>query len=167
MDAVAPPIRAALELFETALAEVRFADLDAKTLARSAADVEAVAAVVTSAQAALDSARCALQERQEILLDQVQRAVAYARVYAENDDALTERLQAIALPRTPRSGRTKDDAALVLSSTTQSSPRPRSGRRKPTTAGPMLVVDRPDESSNEKIGETNDSEGGLAVASRY
>ena len=167
MDAVAPPIRAALELFETALAEVRFADLDAKTLARSAADVEAVAAVVTSAQAALDSARCALQERQEILLDQVQRAVAYARVYAENDEALTERLQSIALPRTPRSGRTKDDAALVLSSTPQSSPRPRAGRRKPMNAGPMLVVDRSDESSNEKTGETNDTDGGLAVGSRY
>ncbi len=164
MDAVTAPVRAALELFETALAEVRFADLDAKTLARAAADVEAVAAVVASAQAALDSARSALQERQEILFDKVQRAVAYARVYAENDQALTERLQSIALPRTPRGARTKDDSALVLSSTPQAPPRPRAGRRKPMHAGPMLVVDRSDESLGEKTGD--DSEGDLAVGSR-
>ncbi len=139
MDAIAPPIRAALELFETALADVRFADLDANTLAHAAADVHAVAAVVASAQAALESARGALQERQDLLLEQVQRAIAYARVYAENDEALTQRIQAIALPRALRGPRTKDDA-LVLSSMPQSSPRPRAARRKPAS-GPTLVAD--------------------------
>ena len=141
MDAIPPPIRTALDLFETALVDVRFADLDAKTLARAAADVHAVAAVVASAQAALDSARSALQERQDILLERVQQAIAYARVYAENDEALTQRLQAISLPRSPRGARARDDAALVLSSAPHSPTRPRTGKRKSVAAGPMLVAD--------------------------
>jgi hypothetical protein len=33
-----------------------------------------------------DSARGAPQERQDALLEQVQRAITYARVYAENDE---------------------------------------------------------------------------------
>ena len=160
MDAIAPPIRTALELFETTLADVRFADLDAKTLARAAADVHAVAAVVASAQAALDSARSALQERQDILLERVQQAIAYARVYAENDEALTHRLQAIALPRSPRAARAKDDA-LVLPSAPHSPTRPRTGKRKVVTAGPMLAADL-------ATGETNqmdDVDGSLAIGS--
>ncbi len=141
MDAISPPIRTALEIFETALADVRFAELDAKTLARAAADVHAVAAVVASAQAALDSARSALQERQDILLERVQRAIAYARVYAENDEALTQRLQAIVLPRSPRGTRARDDAALVLSSAPHSPTRSRTGKRNAVTASPRLVAD--------------------------
>ncbi len=143
MDAVPPSIRAALELFETALVDVRFANLDAKTLARAAADVHAVASVVASAQAALDSARSALQERQDVLLEQVQRAVAYARVYAENDEALTQRLNAITLPRAGKGARVKDDAALVLSSAPNPPARSRGRNRKAVSSEPMLVADLP------------------------
>lgn len=97
---------------------------------------------MTSAQAALDSARSALQERQDALLEQVHRAIAYARVFAENDSGLLERLEAIALPRPARKTRQNDDAALVLSAT-QPSPRPRGRRRKPPTAEQMSVADMP------------------------
>jgi hypothetical protein len=145
MDAVPPPIRAALALFESALADVRFADLDAKSLARAADDVHAVAAVVASAQAALDSARGALQERQDLLFEQIQRALAYARVYAENDEPLTQRLDAITLPRTGRGGRpNKEEAALVLSSAgPHPAARPRGTKRRAVSSEPMLIVDRP------------------------
>src|ERR1017187_3942129 len=156
MDTIPASVQAALELSETALADVRFANLDAKTLARTAADVHAVASVVASAQAALDSARCALQERQEVLLEQVQRAIAYARVYAENDEALSQRLDAITLPRAARGARAKDDAALVLSSAPHFAARSRRGKRKVAGCDPTLVADLPGGSMSGDDGEEND-----------
>jgi hypothetical protein len=138
MDAIPTPIQSALALFETTFPDMRFADIDAKTLARAAADVQAVATVVASAQAALDSARGALQERQEVLLDQVQRAIAYARVYAENDEALRSQLDAIALPRPTRRPRASDNAALVLSTAVVSRKR---GRPEKTAVAEQMRVD--------------------------
>ena len=132
MDAIPAPIQSLLDLFSTALVEVRFADVDAQTLARAVADVQEAAAVVGAAQATLEDARQALQERQETLLQYAQRAVAYARVYAENDEALSGRLGAIALPRSTRRARTSGDA-LVLSSELPAAP----ARR------PVGVVRRP------------------------
>src|SRR5580698_1629703 len=61
MDAIPSPLQAILNLFATTLADVRFADLDAKTLASLASEVEAAAAVVESAEAALAAARGTLQ----------------------------------------------------------------------------------------------------------
>jgi multidrug efflux pump subunit AcrA (membrane-fusion protein) len=136
MDTISPPIQSLLELFTTTLADVRFGDVDAQTLARLAADVQAAAAVVASVQSTLDQAREALQERQDALLQQSNRALAYARVFAENDPALSERIAEIALPRTRRvrSG----DEALVLSPDPQPAARPRGRPRKVEAAEPML-----------------------------
>jgi hypothetical protein len=137
MDAIAPSIQSLLDLFTTALVEVRFADVNAQTLARAVADVEAASEVVTTAQSALDDARQALQERQETLLQHAQRAVAYARVYAESDEALSARLGAIALPRSTRRTRPNGEA-LVLSSDPPTTPtRPRGRPRKTATAEPQ------------------------------
>jgi hypothetical protein len=111
---VTPSIQDLLDLFATALEDVRFGDVDAKTLARIATDVHAAAAVVASAQTALDRARDLLHEKQEGLLAQAHRAFAYARVYAENDAALAGLLDAIALPRSNRRAKASGDA-LVLS----------------------------------------------------
>jgi hypothetical protein len=111
---VAPSIQDLLDLFATALDDVRFGDVDAKTLARVAADVHAAAAVVASAKTALDEARDILHEKQEGLLAQAHRAFAYARVYAESDAALAELLDAITLPKSNRRIKTNGDA-LVLS----------------------------------------------------
>ncbi len=158
MDAIPSPIQTALDLFETALAEVRFADIDAKTLARAAADVQAIAAVVATAQASLDSARCALQERQNALYEQVQRALAYARVYAENDDELSERLNAIPLPqsRPARLGRVKEDGALVLSSAPPRAGRVR-GRPRKTPHSDAKLVDMTRESDGDEDKEASAS----------
>jgi hypothetical protein len=152
MDAIPTPIRAALSVFETALADVSFADIDAETFARTVAEVTALADAVASAQAALDSAKNALQERQEVLLGQVQRAMAYARVYAEDDEALMQRLNAIPLPRSGRVVRAKEDAALVLSSTPQ--PASRGKRRKAVPVSEsMLAACPPTPSSSVDAGE--------------
>jgi hypothetical protein len=133
MNAISPPVQSILDLFTTDLADVRFADVDAQTLARIAADVEAAAVHVAEAQAALDGARAALQERQDTLLQHAQRALAYARVYAESDAVLSERLDAIALPRHAIARRARGGEAaeaLVLSAEPQAAPRRRGRPRK-------------------------------------
>jgi hypothetical protein len=138
-DTIPIPIQSLLDLFTTALADVRFGDVDGQTLARVVADVEAAVAVVSSAEATLASAREALQERQEALLQQAQRALAYARVYAESDEALTERLSTITLPRGTRKARASGDA-LVLSPDPEPAPRPRGRPRKQHPSEPAASV---------------------------
>ena len=94
-----PAIQSVLELFKGPLASVRFADVDAAGLANLAAEVESAANEVNGHEAKLAQLRQELVGRQEALLLLAQRALAYARVYAENDDALLEELNRIALPR--------------------------------------------------------------------
>ncbi len=137
MEAIPATIQVVLDLFATALAEVRFADVDAQTLARLAAEVQSAGENVASAEAVLDGARRALDERQEVLLQHVQRAVAYARVYAENDEALSRRLDAVSLPRPARRPRTSEHA-LVLSSDPQPALKTRGRPRK--SAPPELML---------------------------
>jgi multidrug efflux pump subunit AcrA (membrane-fusion protein) len=128
-------------LFATSLADVRFADVDGQTLARYAADVDGSAQAVAAAQSALDAAREALQAKQDALLQQAQRALAYARVYAEGDETLSGQLEAVTLPRVTRRSRTEDD--LVLSAAPQPSPRPRGKPRKAPAAPQTLEMIAP------------------------
>ncbi len=139
MSAIPAPIQALLDLFTTSLADVRFADVDGQTLASCAAEVEVAAKALASAQVTLDAAREALQFRQDALLQRAQRALAYARVYADADEALTRELDAISLPRPPRRARAED--ALVLSADPQPAPasRPR-GRPKKAPVAPAAEL---------------------------
>jgi len=93
------PVQSLLEIFNNELADVRFGDMDAKGLADLAAEVEAAAHHVITAQAALDAAKAKLGEQQEAMLARAQRALAYARIYAETNEPLRARLDAIALPK--------------------------------------------------------------------
>jgi hypothetical protein len=136
MTAIPPPVQTVLDLFTTHLPEVRFGDLDAQSLARAAEEVQVASDVAAAAQGALESARVVLHERQEALLSQVQRALAYARVFAEADEALSARLEAVALPRAARRPRADASAsasgndALVLTPTADAGRRPRGRPRK-------------------------------------
>ncbi|WP_394843373.1 hypothetical protein LZC95_40785 [Pendulispora brunnea] len=93
------PVQSLLEIFNNELADVRFGDMDAKGLADLAAEVEAASHNVITAQAAVDAAKAKLTERQEAMILQAQRALAYARIYAETNEPLRARLDAIALPK--------------------------------------------------------------------
>ncbi|MDB4934884.1 MAG: hypothetical protein JWP87_1856 [Labilithrix sp.] len=147
MTAIPPPVQTVLDLFSADLADVRFGDLDAPALARTAADVQSASDVVVAAQLALDVARAALHERQETLLQQAQRALAYARVYAEADLALTTRLDAITLPRASRRPRSETSGAssesLVLTSEAEPARRPRGRPRKSSTGNPNAPAPEP------------------------
>ncbi len=140
MAAIHPSVQALLDLFATSLADVRFADVDAKALARSAAEVEAAAQAEAVARLALDAAHVALQDKQEALLLQAQRALAYARVYAENDPTLSGSLETVGLPRPVRRGPAD---TLVLSGAAEPSARPRGRPRKAPVAEPTLAMTMP------------------------
>jgi hypothetical protein len=107
-SAISEPIKALLGLFETDFSDVKFPDIDTEVLAAAARNVLAAADQVAEAEAALEAARTELQETQEALLQKGQRALAYARVFAEDSEELTQKLQLISLPRGQR--RTKLDA---------------------------------------------------------
>lgn len=99
MSLLAQPLQAVVALFEGPLAGVRFADIDAGGLSKLAADVGSAAAEVEEQEAKLVELRQGLAQRQEALLGLAQRALAYARVYAEDDEELLAKLNDISLPR--------------------------------------------------------------------
>lgn len=135
-SAIPAPIQTLLDLFTTSLAEVRFADVDGQTLGRCAAEVESAAEAVASAQATLDAARETLQVKQETLLQRAQSALAYARVYADGDEALGSQLDGVSLPRSSRRARAAE--GLVLSVEAQPAPRPRGRPRKARVEEPVI-----------------------------
>lgn len=102
---VAPdPVPAALldllALFEGPLKSVQFPDVDRAVLSELADSVRASAEDVERAAAALAAARVALDERREALVRMSQRALAYARVYAEDDAELRAKIDTITMPKT-------------------------------------------------------------------
>lgn len=139
MTPIPEPVQRLLDLFSASLADVRFPDVDAQALARAAAEVTESAAAVDAASAALDDARAALALRQDTLLRQAQRAVAYARVYAENDDALSAQLEAITLPRAPR--KPKADLPAEASEPPRRRGRPRATPEEQTTLTPSNAAE--------------------------
>lgn len=138
--AVPPSLNAVIELFENELAHLKFPDLDRAVLAAAADRVEAQAAALRQAEAALMATREALQDSLDALQHKCQRALAYARIYAEDDADLLGRIDAVEVvrPRGPRSvasvptsGAPRSDAA-----TRGRKPRRTTGADDPLFLGP-------------------------------
>jgi hypothetical protein len=99
MTSLSPPVQSVLELFQGPLANVRFGDIDAAGLAKLAAEVEAASSEVREQENKLSELRQTLAQGQDALLALAQRALAYARVYAEDDEELLDAVNRISLPR--------------------------------------------------------------------
>ena len=97
------PIDSLLHLFQTELAGVQFPGVDATVLDAAAARIGAASDDVRRAEPALDAARAALTAAQDDAVQKAQRALAYARVYAQDDAELLARLDAVALAAGPAS----------------------------------------------------------------
>lgn len=108
---VPAPVRALIEVFDEHLADLNFPDLDRGSLHAHAEEVGQALAEVEAARARLESARAALEDAQSALLHHARKGLAYARIYAEDDDALQGPLAAIAFddkkPRRPRKRRAR------------------------------------------------------------
>jgi len=91
---------------------------------------------VASAQATLDGARETLRLKQDVLLQRAQAALAYARVYAETDEALSTQLDGVEPASLDAS--TARGGGLVLSAEPPLAPRPRGRPRKARVAEPPV-----------------------------
>jgi hypothetical protein len=120
-----------LDLFEHELKLVRFGDLDSKRLLGLAEEVREAAEALAAHEARTAELRSALAERQDVLLQQAQRALAFARIHAEDDVELTAKISEISLPRAPK--RPKGDAARSQDATAAESPKPEPARAKDAT----------------------------------
>jgi len=88
-----------LALFDGPLAKVQFPDVDAKALSELAASVDQATEDVETAAQAWAAAKRAVDERLETLLQKAQRALSYARVYAEDKPEISAVLATVTLPR--------------------------------------------------------------------
>lgn len=106
MSSPASPLQAVVDLFSGPLQGIRFADIDGEGLSGLASEVDALGNEVEVLEAQLTELRESLVQKQEVLLALAQQALAYARIYAESDEALTAELNEIVLPRStkPRKG---------------------------------------------------------------
>src|SRR5687768_6370800 len=84
-----------IAFYSDALAEVRFPDLDLEVLESTAADLRNALLSVERAAAELDAARAAAQQHGELLDARAERALSYARVFAQGNGPLSERIAAI------------------------------------------------------------------------
>ena len=133
MDADQNPIPTAvkelLALFDGPLASVNFPDVDGAALREQAASVDAGVREVEAAAAAWAEAKRTVDARLEVLLQKAQRALAYARIYAEDKPELDAALAALVLPRwgDPRGSKAQSEVAPA---------RKRGRPRKTETAAP-------------------------------
>ena len=146
-DVINTPIQSLLDLFSSDFRDVSFAGLDVAVLEEAAKRVNAEAEAVARAEAALEAARLQLAEGQETLLAKAQRALAYARIYAEEDAALSERLDAIVLPRSLRRvSRDSGDMSTLANGASESAPARRRARRGEGVSTPALF-EKPSEAA--------------------
>ncbi|RKH23492.1 hypothetical protein D7Y13_28080 [Corallococcus praedator] len=136
-DSISPALRGLLELFATDLADVKFPDVDTEVLGEAAVQVRQKAEAVARAQAALDAARQALNESQESLLQKGQRALAYAKVFAEDDAELGAKLEAIHLPRPTRKASGPSQVAEPVNATPGSEENAPRRRGRPPKVRPV------------------------------
>jgi murein DD-endopeptidase MepM/ murein hydrolase activator NlpD len=99
MSSLSSPLQAVVALFSGPLHGVRFAEIDGDGLGTLATEVEALSSDVATQEAELANLRETLALKQEALNTLAQQALAYARIYAESDEALSAELDEIALPR--------------------------------------------------------------------
>jgi multidrug efflux pump subunit AcrA (membrane-fusion protein) len=124
---IAPPLERLIAVFRDELGGVRFPGADVALLEQAADRVRVAADELAQAEALLERARASLGEANEHLLQKGHRALAYARIYAEESPSLSLILDAIVLPR---AGRLAD--AMTLDG---NPPAPRRRGRPPKVTG--------------------------------
>jgi ElaB/YqjD/DUF883 family membrane-anchored ribosome-binding protein len=111
-DPIPSAVQEVVDLFVSEFASLKFGDLEPSTLAAATEEVKTIAADVTRAETELEKTRALLAEKRDALLQKAQRALSYARVYAENRPELASRLDSIALPRSSRRNAKPEPSAM-------------------------------------------------------
>lgn len=140
---IPPALKDLLALFEGPLAQVQFPEVDAASLREHAAAVDAAAQDVEAAAAAWAAAKRAVDDRLEALLQKAQRALAYARVYAEDKPELSSALAAVALPRSgeaPRGPKPAAPAEMGVAARKRGRPRKNPAGDAPPPSGEQVIT---------------------------
>lgn len=139
-DPVAPGARALIELFHGPLKQVSFPDVDKDKLDAAATAVEEADAEVHRLFAALEAAQAKLSEERTGLVRLSERALAYARIFAGEDEGLVASLDEIELSPPKKAGR-KPKAAKA-----KAAPKP---AKKPAEPVAELIVERDEEADED------------------
>ncbi|MCX4245158.1 hypothetical protein [Paraliomyxa miuraensis] len=124
-DPVSEPLAALITVFGEHAGSLCFPDVDHPILEDLAAELRQAAAEVDRQERALAAARHDLDERTRALRTRAERGLAYARIFAEDDDELRQQLETIDLGG--------DKAAAPKRSAKKAPPR-RTRRTKPAIA---------------------------------
>ncbi|MCA9669120.1 MAG: hypothetical protein KC503_26170 [Myxococcales bacterium] len=121
---------AVVHLYHEHLGEVVFPDVDSAALDAAVDAVLRAEQAEQAAREALARARAELAERDEALYRMAQRALAYARVFADGQPELAARVDTISLRRRPRKkGGDGGDAVTAGPPPTATRSRPRCSKR--------------------------------------
>jgi hypothetical protein len=101
-DAISAPIQDLLNLFKEHLSSVTFPDVSFEILESLIKKVESNTNELQEALAKVETVRAALELNNNELLQKAVRGLAYARIYAEGNEALLEQLSKINLSKTVR-----------------------------------------------------------------
>ena len=104
-DSIPAPVQELMTIFKDHLASVAFPDVSLEVLASMAEKVSCNAREVQEALTRAESAQEALEASRSELQQKAMRAIAYARVFAEGNAALTEKLAALSFGKAPRAPR--------------------------------------------------------------
>jgi len=99
------PVQQLLDVYRESLAGVEFPETSAAILEGAAQDLVAKAGALEAARAAVSDAEAAVQAASTALLQVAERGLAYARIFAADDGALSDQLAAIKLPSGKPRGR--------------------------------------------------------------
>ena len=91
------PIATLLDVYGAHAEALRFPEIDHETLHAQAERLREAAAEVDRCERALAAARQGLHEHQQALIARAERGLAYARIFAQDDPELLERLAAVEL----------------------------------------------------------------------
>ena len=145
------PANAVLDLYAHDLANVQFPGVSLAILEQAQSAVKDALNDLAQAEALLEAAHATLLARQDELAQKATRALAYARIYAEADEALAEKVAAIAsLPGlSPRGARRPNDALASqnLASAPRRRGRPPKAQPEQTALGtgePAAIAERED-----------------------
>jgi len=144
-DSIDPAFGELLRLFDGPLNAVSFPDVDRSVLLELTQAVRASAEEVARAEAALEATRISLEENQLALLSRGQRALAYARVYAEDNEPLQAELARITLPRTVLAKPSRSERGdLTPRSHVEPATKPRGRPRKAPEPSPLFATNGAD-----------------------
>lgn len=95
--------RQVIDLYAVELSDVRFPDLDLSALLYAQAELHAAQLEVERIEAQLADKRAELEVRSQALVSKAERALAYARVFAQGDEELAPRIADIGRKRSSSS----------------------------------------------------------------